>query len=164
MDKKQLLKQSMQKRAGLSSILSGIPVVGGAAHALIDPVEGSPRGTSLFYEGLGGGLGSALGGVGGALALRDKSGLPGLPGLVGGSVLGGIGGSLLGRWLAETNDDPEIEELKKIISELKNKQTTEAGGVTVNIGPTKAQALTAHIPDAPEKEVVELEEEDEDDA
>jgi len=136
----------MQKRAGLSSVLTALPGIGGAAHALIDPVEGSPRGTSLFYEGSGGLLGSLLGGTAGALLMRDEFGRASLPGLAGGGVLGGIGGSLLGRWLASTKEDPDIEKLRKLLEKLSERgalsNTTAAGGITINVGPTEAQEVS----------------------
>lgn len=147
MDKNALLKQAMQKRAGLSSILMGLPVIGGAAHGLIDPVEGSPRGTSLFYEGGGGLLGSLLGALGGGAALRDdETGVMSPWGMAGGGILGSVGGSLLGRWLAQSKDsgDPEMEELRKLVEKLSERgvglsRDSVGGGITINVGPTQAR-------------------------
>lgn len=143
MTDKNILAASMQKRAGISKLLTGVPLVGGGLHGLIDPVEGSPRGTSLFYEGLGGLGGSLAGGLGGALAFKDEQDRPGAGGLLGGGVLGGALGSALGRWLAESKEDPEIEELRKLIGKLR----TDGGtGIVVNVGqaqsgPTAAAAI-----------------------
>jgi hypothetical protein len=144
-----LLKESSaeEKKAGLSRVLTAIPGIGGAMHGLIDPVEGSPRGTSLMYEGTGGLLGSILGGVGGSLALRDRFDQPGVGGLLGGSALGSALGSHLGRWLAETKDDGEVEELRKLVEAL-GKQQIPQGGVTVNVGPTEAASTGFVIEEA----------------
>ena len=135
-----VLATSMQKHAGLSQLLTAIPGIGGALHGLIDPVEGSPRGTSLFYEGLGGGLGSLAGGISGSLAFRGDDGAPGIAGLLGGGAAGGAAGSALGRWLADSGEADEMEELRKLVMSL---QKGTEGGVTVNIGqagPTAAAA------------------------
>lgn len=165
MTDKSILAASMQKRAGLSRILTAIPGIGGAAHGLIDPVEGSPRGTSLFYEGLGGLGGSALGGIAGSLAFKDEYGRPGPEGLLGGSSLGGVLGSHLGRWLAESKVDPEIEELRKMVAKLKGQG---GEGVVINVGhlqqggPTAAAAAMATEP-VVESTTIAVETEEEDD-
>ena len=166
---KDILAAQMTKRAGLSRILTGLPLVGGAMHGLIDPVEGSPRGTSLFYEGLGGGLGSILGGIGGSLAFKDDYDRPGLGGLAGGGVLGSVVGSHLGRWLADRGEDPEIEQLRKLIAKLEKGEGLAGTGVVVNVGqaqhgggPTAAAEQQAQ--EAPDISRIEVEiEEDQED-
>lgn len=158
MTDRDILAAGMAKRAGLSQLLTGVPLVGGAMHGLIDPVEGSPRGTSLMYEGAGGGLGSILGGIGGSLALRGGGGKPGLAGLLGGGALGGALGSQLGRWLAETQEDPELEELRKLVAGMQGGQ----GGITVNVGgPTAAAANNRMKSEEPKVEVEEIHVEEE---
>lgn len=154
MTDRDILKTGMVKRAGFSRILTGIPGIGGALHGAIDPVEGSPRGTSVFYEGLGGGLGSILGGTAGSLAFRGGGGKPGLAGLLGGGVLGSVLGSGAGRWLAETQEDSELEELRKLISQVR---PDGMGGVTVNVGgPTAAAAANRNKVEHPKVEVEEI--------